>query len=56
MCVCLCVGVCGCVCVCVCVYLCMCMCVCQFSSKANSFDFFGRNVSKNGFMIGNPEN
>ena len=55
---CVCARVCLCVCVCVCVYVCVFVCVCvfQFSDKMENFDFFGPNLPKNGFRIGNSEN
>ena len=30
--------------------------VCRFSSKTDNFDFFGPNLPKNGFRVGNSEN
>ena len=36
-----------------CVCVCVCVCVCQFLGKMNNFDFFGPNLLKNGFRVGN---
>ena len=30
--------------------------VCQFSGKTDNFDFFGPNLPKNGFRVGEPKN